>query len=164
MKILFVCTGNTCRGPIAAALYHKASEKAGRHDEVISRGTMGGLEMSKVIGDHCLSSIVMRQHYDIDVGAHLPKSISGDDIVWADLILTMTKHHVTELRQTFQNRPELHLDAKLHTFGNYLGLQVSNIEDPFGKSFEVYLQEAKQLESWTKLLAEKLNSKEAKLN
>ncbi len=147
---------------MAEALYRKAAIKAGRLDEVISRGTMTDPETARTLGDDWPSSIVMMQYYGLDISQHVPKAVGAGDIAWADLILTMTKHHVGELRQKFSDRPDLHLDRKLHTFGNYLGLSVSGVDDPIGKTYDVYHQNAKQFESWTKLLVEKLNSHNTK--
>ena len=98
----------------------------------------------------------------IDISQHVPKAVGVEDIAWADLILTMTKHHVGELRRKFEGKPELRLDAKTHTFGNYLGLPGSNVEDPAGKGYNVYLSCAKQFESWVKSLVVKLNSHDIK--
>ena len=69
---------------------------------------------------------------------------------------------VGELRQKFGGKPDLRLDAKVHTIGNYLGLPGSNVEDPAGKDYSVYLSCAKQLESLAKSLVEKLNSNDIK--
>ena len=147
---------------MAEALYIKSVSVAGRHDEVISRGTGNIPENAEVIGKNWPSSQVMMQYYGIDISQHVPKALSSEDIAWAELILTMTKHHIGELCQRYHDKPELHLDAKVHTFGNYLGLPGSNVEDPVNKGYSVYLSCAKQLESLTQSLAEKLNSHDIK--
>ncbi|AKG53074.1 hypothetical protein DGWBC_0389 [Dehalogenimonas sp. WBC-2] len=147
---------------MAAALYLKAASNAGRDDDVISRGTMAAPDSAEPIGQNWPSAQVMMQYHGIDISQHVPKSVSLEDLTWADLILTMTKHQIGELRQKFGATPDLHLDAKMHTFGNYLGLPGSNVEDPAGKDYSVYLTCAKQLEPLVKSLAEKLNSRDIK--
>jgi protein-tyrosine-phosphatase len=147
---------------MAEALFLRAASIAGRHDNVISRGTMTDPGSAEPIGQKWPSAQVMMQYYGIDISQHMPKAVSVEDIAWADLILAMTKHQVVELRQMFGDRLDLRLDHKLHTFGNYLGLSGSNVEDPVGKGYSVYLSCAKQLELWTKLLVEKLNSHDIK--
>lgn len=147
---------------MAEALYLKAASSASRHDDVISRGTSIIPENAEPIGNNWPSSQVMMQCYGIDISQHVPKAVSSEDIAWADLILTMTKHHNGELRQEFLGKPELHLDAKMHSFGNYIGTPSSNVEDPAGKGYGMYVICAKQLESWTKSLVVKLNSHDTK--
>jgi protein-tyrosine-phosphatase len=142
---------------MAEALYNKAASSAGRHDDVISRGTMTDHGRAEPIGEKWPASQVMMQYYGINISLHVPKAVSVEDIAWADLILAMTKHQVIELRQKFGDRPDLRLDAKVHTFGNYLGLPGSNVEDPADKGYSVYLACAKQLEVWAKMLVEKLS-------
>ena len=147
---------------MAKALYLKVAPGAGRHDEVISRGTMADPKSAEPIGKNWLSAEVMMQYYGIDISQHVPTAVSFEDVGWADLILTMTKHHVGELRQKFGEKPDLLLDAKVHTLGNYIGLPGSNIDDPIGQGYNLYLKCAKQLEAWSKLLVEKLNSHDVK--
>lgn len=104
----------------------------------------------------------MLQYYNMDISHHVPTLIGPEDIKQADLILVMKKHQVNELLARFANDPELSVEKKLHTFGNYIGLQGLSIEDPMGKTIDEYCRCAKHLESWVDMLVQKLNAHDAK--
>src|SRR5690625_7007731 len=86
MNILFVCTGNTCRSPMAeAVLKNKSSEfkvtSAGIHaspNAPLSEGTKTVLENESIKLDH------------------KSQQVTSDLITWADVVLTMTHSHRSE--------------------------------------------------------------------
>jgi len=144
---------------MAAALYQRAAVKAGRNDRILSRGT--DVVSNAPLEEKASSSVIMQQYYNIDISGHVPTPISLEDIKEADLILVMKKHQANELSDQFANSTGV-LGNKLHTFGNYIGLQGLSIDDPVGKTIDEYYRCAKHLESWVDMLVQKLNSHDAK--
>ncbi|AZK45861.1 low molecular weight protein arginine phosphatase [Paenibacillus lentus] len=97
MRILFVCTGNTCRSPMAEAIFRKLAREREFHAEVSSAGvaTVEGLPISRHAEDVLKDLGIKDQITSTPLHAEL--------IEWADLILTLTQGHK---RQAVANFPE----------------------------------------------------------
>lgn len=86
-RILFVCTGNTCRSPMAEGLFRKLAEKEGLSCEVRSAGVSAwdGSPISKHSADILQGRGVLDRISS--------SAVTGQTVSWADLILTMTTGH-----------------------------------------------------------------------
>ena len=116
MNILFVCTGNTCRSPMAEG-YLKSKGIEGV--TVLSRGLAAdGSPVS-------LNSKTAMDEAGIDIGSHISKQITADDINKADKIICLSPSHKAVLLSA--GVPE----NKLYILGD-------GISDPFGGSIETY--------------------------
>jgi protein-tyrosine-phosphatase len=94
-RVLFVCTGNTCRSPMAEVMLKDLAARSGKPLEVRSAGvaTVSGLPISP----HAAASLRKRN-------LELPgpsTALSGDEIAWANVILTMTAGHKRAILQRF---------------------------------------------------------------
>lgn len=157
-NILFVCTGNTCRSPMAAALFLKlleAREKGlSREFQVLSAGigARDGMKASR-------EAVEAMRRENIDLESHVSQMVYPDLVRDADLILTMTESHKQFLMDKF---PEA--EAKIFTIMEYAGME-GEIYDPFGLGQEEYFRTADQLkevlnELINRLLAEKEKQEE----
>lgn len=144
MNILFVCTGNTCRSPMAEGIL-KSMIKSGDNIHILSAGIFAyeGESASK-------EAIEAMKRMGIDISAHVSHPISERLIDEADLILTMTKQHMDMLLR-------MHLSArgKTHTILGYTG-KSGDIADPYGGNAEVYDVCAKELYSAVEAIYKKL--------
>lgn len=95
-RVLFVCTGNTCRSPMAEALFRRLAEERGIEAEVRSAGVsaLDGQEMS----GH--SQEVLRKR-GIAAESFRSSSLTESLVEWADLILTMTSLHKRMVMERF---------------------------------------------------------------
>ncbi|MCR8645103.1 low molecular weight protein arginine phosphatase [Paenibacillus sp. N1-5-1-14] len=108
LRILFVCTGNTCRSPLAEGLMRKLAGDAGMAVEVRSAGVYAS--NGSPISNH--SAHILREKGASD--AIRSSSIHSDNVQWADLILTMTQSHKQALIQHFPD-----VVGKTFTFKEY---------------------------------------------
>lgn len=95
--ILFVCTGNTCRSPLAEGMLRMMAKHAGMDVEVRSAGVAAspGAPIST-------NSFKLLQESGFE-GKITSSSLSQTDVQWADVILTMTVSHK---RAVIQRHPE----------------------------------------------------------
>ncbi len=142
MKILFICTGNTCRSPMAAALMNKIAEN---NDLDISAQSAGiyadpGEPASE-------EAIEVMADYGIDLSSHRSRNISDDMIAESDLILTMTEGHKM---MTSALAPD-----KIFTICEFSGYD-GDIIDPFGGDVEEYEETAEAIYDCLTEIAEKI--------
>lgn len=95
MRVLFVCTGNLCRSPMAEALLRAGSEARGIDGlEVESAGTWA-IEGSPATYD----AIGTLDGLGIDLRGHRSRHLSRRQLARADLVVAMTSVHVREIAE-----------------------------------------------------------------
>lgn len=96
-RILFVCTGNTCRSPMAEAMLRQLAAERGLELEVKSAGVSAwdGTPMS----DH--AAAVLKENHVEGYETFASTALSEAEVVWADLILTLTVGHKRHVLQRF---------------------------------------------------------------
>jgi protein-tyrosine-phosphatase len=155
MRILFVCTGNTCRSPMAAYLARNVAQRRGLDWEVDSAGlyALPGLPMSEP------AVTVLGRRGITGADGHAAKPVTPELVRNADLILAMTASHARELREQF---PEA--AGKVHVLGEFVREEEAcgpaDLRDPFGGTDEDYEACAAALEQWLERLADRLACEE----
>ncbi|MGZ7445637.1 low molecular weight protein arginine phosphatase [Paenibacillus sp. TH7-28] len=109
MRILFVCTGNTCRSPMAEGLLRKIARERGLDVEVRSAGVAAakGASMSM----H--AEAVLKDRGIADAFESTP--LQAELARWADLILTLTQGHKRQVVYTFP-----HTADKIYTLKEFV--------------------------------------------
>ena len=144
MNVLFVCSGNTCRSPMAAALFNKIAMERDLDVRIESAGLFAGEGERASEG-----AISAMKDYGIDLSGHRAKNITPELLEEADLILTMTIFHMMGLSQ--------HFGDKVYTLCGYAG-EDGDIPDPFGGDDEEYKECAKKIYQALLKVAEKIGN------
>lgn len=121
MNIVFVCTGNTCRSPMAQALAIQQAQKQGLDCNIIS----AGLAAYRDAGASENAVEAMRE-IGVDISGHRSQPLTPSIIRQADMIVPMTDQHRQLL--TAMGVPA----EKLRSIGE--------IPDPYGGDLDVYRQ------------------------
>ncbi|MBD8069516.1 low molecular weight protein arginine phosphatase [Bacillus sp. PS06] len=125
MNLLFVCTGNTCRSPMAEAIFRSKNipgvnvKSAGVYADNYSMASLNTVQVlaEKGIAIH-----------------HQSQSLSEELMNWASLVLTMTAGHKQLVLNNFPAASH-----KVFTLTEYAGeKQIGDVIDPFGGSLEIY--------------------------
>ncbi|OYV72144.1 MAG: hypothetical protein B7Z72_05445, partial [Gemmatimonadetes bacterium 21-71-4] len=129
MRLLFVCTGNICRSPMAAAIAQRLLDGRGRTDvAVASAGTAAwdGAPASE-------GAYLVALEHNLDLSAHRARQLTSDLVADADCVLGMSAHHV-------ERAVALGGDGKSHLLGAYAGRSAGDaqVDDPFGGDLDEY--------------------------
>ena len=92
MKVLFVCTGNLCRSPMAEALLRHAASERGCDLEVSSVGTWAYYGRSAT--PEAIETVRKR---GADLSGHQSRPVEMEELQAADVIVAMTSVHVREI-------------------------------------------------------------------
>ena len=128
MNIIFVCTGNTCRSPMAEG-YLKSLKIDGLN--VSSAGI-------QALGENASeNSIRAMSEIGIDISSHISKNLQIDSLKAAQRIYCMTAYHLELLKVLCQS---LNIDSS-----KLMLLDEKDIIDPFGKDLNAYRKCLKQI-------------------
>lgn len=151
VNILFVCSGNTCRSPMAQALLGKAlEEKPDKIKEakisIFSAGicALPGQPPSP-------EAVETMLRYKIDISGHRSRSLDITLLARADLILAMTRSQCDFLKKNFPGHVK-----HIFTLAEFAGQNNEDVEDPFGQDLESYQRSAIQINNCLEKILDRL--------
>ncbi len=117
-KLIFVCTGNTCRSPMAEAIYNRMEEIGNM--EVASRGIIV-LFPEPANPKAC----AVLKNNDLSIDEHTATPLVPDDITEHTLLLTMTEKQKQHVLENYKDAKEV------YTIKEFVGLD-GDVVDPYG--------------------------------
>jgi protein-tyrosine-phosphatase len=116
-SVLFVCTANRFRSPIAAALFLKALKA----QDVKGSWSVGSAGTWAVSGQPVLTSVLeVAQDYGLDLSTHRSRQVDAQTLKYNDLILVMQDSHKEALRSEFPSLIEkVYLLSEVVEGGSY---------------------------------------------
>ncbi|VAX18931.1 Low molecular weight protein tyrosine phosphatase [hydrothermal vent metagenome] len=147
-SVLFVCTGNLCRSPMAEYLLQERFKQLKQEDVVVeSAGTIAG-DTNRAAPE----AIATMAALGIDMSAHRARRLTGGMIDSADLVIVMEKYHYNAVVHL---RPEA--AGKTVMMGKCLdGDEEMEIPDPYGGSREGFVKAVKMLKAASFKIADDL--------
>jgi protein arginine phosphatase len=137
VKILFVCTGNTCRSPMAEVLLDRALKERGVEGVTVGSAGTGAWDGAPVSEGAYLVAL----ENGLDLSAHQARLLTRELVEQADLILTMSRQHRARVS-------DLAGEDKVVVLGEYAGQGGTSpeVRDPYGGELEGYRETFTQLD------------------
>ena len=146
-KVLFVCSGNICRSPLAEAFFNYLAEQKKLATHAVSAGLYPVL-------DHATGeAFIAANEYGINISSHRSRQLSQAMVQEADLILTMTREHKRCVEKFCAAA-----QGKTFTLPEFIG-ESGDIDDPYGQGLTVYRQCAQQVWAAVEKVVESLERK-----
>ena len=139
MHLLFVCSGNTCRSPLAESIARQlVLDRNLRDIEVKSAGTSANANAPASDG-----ALLVALEQGLDLSTHRSQELSPELVQWADVILTMGSHHLDVARSLGGNGRSYLLSDFASRGDEPSDMQISAIRNGLGVSFASFMRTSK---------------------
>ena len=146
-KVLFVCTANICRSPMAEAIFNALAEDGDLPFRAESAGT-AALE-GRAMAENAVAAL---EEAGIYPGPYCARRVSEAMLEGSELVLTMTPKHTATVRRLGQDPA-----GGIHTLPGYAsGVMDEGIPDPYGLTMAAYRSTLRQLYEHVERVADRL--------
>ena len=148
MNILFICTGNTCRSPMAEGYLRDLIQKSERSDVAVLSAGLGAFPDQNASAH----SVDILKDQGIDISSHSSRMMEKAFLEASDWVLTMTEGHKKLILANF---PEF--EDKVKTLSEFAEMP-GEIGDPFGGDRKEYEKAAEDIQKRVEEVWKKLQS------
>lgn len=142
-KIIFICTGNTCRSPMCEGFFRKHNGQARLGLEAQSAGLFTTVGLPA-----CENAVHAAHERGADLTAHRSQPLTPALAAQAKYLVGMTAAHYDRLLEAFPQYEE-----KIFTLSQH------DINDPFGGDLQTYRRAARDIDSAVEALIERLEKR-----
>jgi protein-tyrosine-phosphatase len=158
-RILFVCTGNTCRSVIAEMLFKKMAadelKKNPGHNDTLGNLNITSAGIAPIPGMNTApGTIKVLKEEGIDASGHKAKRLTRDEARSSSIILVMEKRQKHEVFNIMGCCKD-----KIHSLNEFIN-ENEDIYDPFGNSMEIYAECRDAIKKALRQLLNKIIKKE----
>lgn len=149
LTFLFICTGNTCRSPMAEQVFNEKAKGLAAHSFSAGLSANLGSPMNPQASE-ALTNL------GYTPTAHSSNLVSTQAVEQADVILTFTQDQKNEVAERFPAAV-----GKLFTISEYANRETGaseDVSDPYGKSAEVYREAAETINSLVEVIVSSLKT------
>ncbi len=123
MLVYFICTGNTCRSPMAAALYYKHLNDNGINYIQVESGGLGAYEGDQVSAN----AVTVCKELNVDISNHIAHRLKGKDLIKSSFLVVMEPVH-----------QQILVEAGVDPHQVYLLNPPHGIPDPYQKDLDEF--------------------------
>jgi protein-tyrosine-phosphatase len=145
-RVLFVCTANVCRSPMAQAIFNALAKDRDLPFRAQSAGT-ASLEGEPMAPN----AVAALEEVGIYPEAHSARQLSAKMLEEAELVLAMSPRHVATLRQLRENSL-----GQVHILPEYASGDTEGIPDPYGHTMATYRSTLRQLYVYVERVVDRL--------
>lgn len=141
-NIIFICTGNTCRSPMAEGLFraHGGEEKTGLAAASAGLFTQDGIPASD-------NAVTAAKELGVDISAHRSRMLTHEMAQSARYLVCMTGAHYDRVCEMFPDCAD-----KVFT------LTQRDVSDPFGGDLDTYRRAASEIDAGVRSIIERLSA------
>lgn len=152
MHLLFVCTGNTCRSPLAEAIAREVTR-----DRQLADMTVSSAGTSAIDGQPASDgAVLVGLEHHLDLTEHRARQLTREIIDAVDLVLVMGPHHLDRVEA-------LGATGRAYLLTDYAsrGAVRGAVSDPFGGGLDAYRAAVHELEDTVRRAIERLVTERA---